>query len=492
VTGKIFINYRRDDSAPHALSISQYLEGAFGRRNVFIDIDRMRAGQKFPEVLERRLAECKVMVTVIGPGWLDARLDDGRRRLDDPADWVRLEIVRALSREITVIPVTVGGAKLPQKSELPEELRPLLDYHAVTVTTNSFRSDMAGLLNDIQAIPESSLWRPQIGAGFAAVIFLAASIWGTTYLLGPSSLWFLWTGAADRVPVMTAATGERLLKAGGGNEEAERFKDCEANETWCPEMVVAPAGRFLMGSPADEEGHQGSEDDGKGKQVEVTIPRPLAVGRFAVTVGEFKAFIGEVGRTMDGCEILSGSGWRRDATRSWNSPGFDQTDRHPVTCVNWTDAKAYVDWLSKKTGKTYRLLSEAEREYVTRAGSTTPFWWGSSISTDQANYHGNVTYGNGPKGEFRGETVPVASFAANFWGLYQVHGNVWEWTEDCWNNSNQGNSGNGSARRTGDCNSHVVRGGTWHRDPEYLRSATRFRMPAGRYNDVGFRVARTL
>jgi TIR domain len=160
---------------------------------VFIDIDRIRAGQKFQEVLEQRLAECKVMVAVIGPQWLNARGDDGRRRLEDPTDWVHLEIVHALARKITVIPVTVGGANLPKKGDLPEELRPLLDYHAVAITTNGFRSEMAGLVNDIRAIPGRSSWWPRIAAGFAAamvaisrrwlVILLSATILGGAYLL---------------------------------------------------------------------------------------------------------------------------------------------------------------------------------------------------------------------------------------------------------------------------------------------------------------------
>src|SRR5207302_6940801 len=106
--------------------------------------------------------------------------------------------------------------------------------------------------------------------------------------------------------------------------------------------------------------------------------------------------------------------------------------RQPVINMSWDDAKAYLAWLSRKTGKSYRLLSETEREYVTRAGRSTPFWWGPSISTSQANYNGNYTYGGGSKGEYREKTVPVASFQPNPWGLYQVHGNVWEWTEDCY------------------------------------------------------------
>jgi formylglycine-generating enzyme required for sulfatase activity len=153
-----------------------------------------------------------------------------------------------------------------------------------------------------------------------------------------------------------------------------------------------------------------------------------------------------------------------------------------VINVGWQDAKAYASWLSRKTGKSYRLLSEAEREYVTRAGSTTPFWWGSSIAPTQANYQGGV-----------GRTVPVDSFEANPWGLYNAHGNVWEWTEDCWNDSNIGNRGDGRARTTGNCSRRVVRGGAWNDLPQLLRSAIRFRMDAVyRINVQGFRVARTL
>jgi formylglycine-generating enzyme required for sulfatase activity len=147
--------------------------------------------------------------------------------------------------------------------------------------------------------------------------------------------------------------------------------------------------------------------------------------------------------------------------------------------VNWEDAKAYAAWLSGKTGKTYRLLSEAEREYVTRAGTTTPYWWGSSI-TNQANNN-------------RAWTVPVDSFEANPWGLFNVHGNVREWTEDCWNDSNQGNPGNGNARTTGDCVWRVARGGAWDYRPQYLRAANRDAVATlRRANNLGFRLARRL
>ena len=162
--------------------------------------------------------------------------------------------------------------------------------------------------------------------------------------------------------------------------------------------------------------------------------------------------------------------------------------------VSWHDAKAYVAWLSAKTGKAYRLLSETEREYMTRAGTVTPFWWGTSISTDQANYNGNFSYlGGGAKGPYRLRTLPVDNLPANPWGLHHVHGNVWEWTEDCWNDSNLGNPGDGSARLTGDCTRRVVRGGSFYNIPSWLRSARRHWFSAVMRNPVlGFRVARAL
>jgi formylglycine-generating enzyme required for sulfatase activity len=288
----------------------------------------------------------------------------------------------------------------------------------------------------------------------------------------------------DGVEVTVGAGNERrCLKPGAG--KTDWFEDCPE----CPEMVIAPAGRFTMGSPTDELEPFEWED-----QVSVTIAKPLAVGRFAVTRGEFAAFVAATGHKTDGgCQVFMGTEWKLQADASWRSVGFGQTDRHPVVCVNWNDAKAYAEWLSKATGKSYRLLSESEREYVARAGTTTPFWWGSTISTGQANYNGDHVYASGAKGEYRKVTVAVDSFSANPWGLYNVHGNVWEWAEDCWNDKNSGKPGSGSARTSGDCGSRVLRGGSWKNVPQYLRSAHRFgNSPVNRDDNLGFRVARTL
>jgi formylglycine-generating enzyme required for sulfatase activity len=248
----------------------------------------------------------------------------------------------------------------------------------------------------------------------------------------------------------------------------ESFRECET----CPEMVAVPAGSFTMGSPTSEQGNFDYEDP----QHLVTLARPFAVGRFAVTFAEW-----------DACVAGGGCNGYTPSDKSWGR------GRRPVIDVSWDDTKAYVAWLSRATGKNYRLLSEAEREYVTRAGTTTPFWWGASISTEQANYDGNYTYGDSSKGQHRQQTLPVDSFMPNPWGLHQVHGNVWEWVEDCWHESYVGAPTDGSAWTTGDCSYRVLRGGSWDKFPRSLRSAYRnWNRPGDRSSSIGFRVARTL
>src|SRR5262249_33633808 len=172
---KIFISYRRDDSVESALGIGQYLERELGRQNVFIDVD-MRAGATFPLVLGKRLAECKVMLVLIGPGWLDTRDSSGRRRLDNPDDWVRVEVSQGLRSNVTVIPVLLGGAEMPRKGELPQELHGLVDRQAMRVSTTAFRSDMVALTRDIRAV--RSAWPVAwiAGVAVAAAVVLLGGI----------------------------------------------------------------------------------------------------------------------------------------------------------------------------------------------------------------------------------------------------------------------------------------------------------------------------
>ena len=248
---------------------------------------------------------------------------------------------------------------------------------------------------------------------------------------------------------------ERVLKAG------DSFKECRD----CPEMLVAPTGRFLMGS------HAGEGRDEERPQHEVTIVRPFAVAKFELTFAEWDACAAH----GDCDKHVSDGGWKRG--------------RRPVINVSWDDAQTYVKWLSRITGKAYRLLSEAEYEYAARAGTDTVYPWG-----DKAKLNGN-TMANcaGCGGEWNGkQTAPVGSFPANRFGLYDMVGNVWEWTEDCWNSSHEGAPAEGSARG-GQCILRVVRGGSWNGGPGVIRSATRGGDSTGmRLIVLGFRVARTL
>ena len=194
----------------------------------------------------------------------------------------------------------------------------------------------------------------------------------------------------------------------------------------------------------------------------VTIAEPFAVGVHEVTRGEFARFVRETNRsTGNSCRVWAGVKLVERAGRNWRNPGFEQTDGHPVVCVNWEDAQLYVSWLSGETGQSYRLLSESEWEYVARAGTTGPFHTGATISPAQANYDGNYTYGSGRKGVYRERTVSVGSFSPNAFGLHDVHGNVWEWVQDCWNKKYDGAPRDGGAWERGDCSLRVARGGSW-------------------------------
>ena len=239
------------------------------------------------------------------------------------------------------------------------------------------------------------------------------------------------------------------------------FRDCPD----CPEMVVVPAGEFMMGSPTDEKGRYDSE----GPQRKVTIAKPFAVGRFEVTFAEWDACV-----AAGGCKHKpKDEGWGRG--------------RHPAINVSWNGiTNDYLPWLTRKTGKSYRLLTEAEWEYAARAGTTTPFSTGHEISTNQANFD--------PIGDpTRGKTVEVGSFSPNAFGLHDMHGNVWEWVEDCSVDDYKGAPIDASARTSKDWCTRVVRGGSWNYEATLLRSAYRYGMhPDLSSDNHGFRVARTL
>ena len=271
------------------------------------------------------------------------------------------------------------------------------------------------------------------------------------------------------------------------------FRDCPA----CPEMVVVPVGSFTMGSPPNEQYRQNNE----GPPHRVTITRPFAIGKYEVTRGEFARFVTATGHSAGNfCHTYEGGKWKHRSGRGWRNPGYGQTDRDPVVCVNWHDATTYVSWLSEKTGKRYRLLSEAEWEYAARAGTRASFPWGDDVSV-QCSYANGADlahkdrYGRNwaaPCRDGHVHTAPAGSFRANRFGLHDMPGNVWEWVEDCWHDNYDGAPSDGRVWTAGGkCGLRVLRGGSWLFYPRNLRAAFRNREPAGyRFVNAGFRVAR--
>jgi formylglycine-generating enzyme required for sulfatase activity len=268
-------------------------------------------------------------------------------------------------------------------------------------------------------------------------------------------------GPAAETP-SAAADGERANYA---------FRDC-AN---CPEMVVLPAGRFLMGTPKGDP----EANDNEGPQRPVTIARPFAVSKFEVTFAEWEACV-----AAGDCQSNpspSDEGWGKG--------------NQPVVNVSWYDAQEYVAWLSRTTGKTYRLLTEAEWEYAARAGTATPYSTGTDITPDQANFQTTLNEANNGAvvTRYRQQAIPVGSFAPNKWGLHDVYGNVWEWVQDNWHDDYTAAPANGLAWPGGDNTARVLRGGSWYSMKPDIRSATRHKeMPDYRSGEIGFRLARTL
>jgi len=304
------------------------------------------------------------------------------------------------------------------------------------------------------------------------------------------------------------------IEAGSGQIFRDPLADGQPCAS-CPELLVVPAGEFLMGSTAAEIAAVSAERPDLAKyfnweapQGKVTIARKLAIGRSHITRGEFTAFVDATGhKTEAGCHVHDGGEWKLDGRRNWRSPGFEQTDRHPVVCVSWTDANAYADWLSKLTGRSYRLLSEAEAEYAaratTRAAQMPRYFFGNDTKdlcayANGANRTAIAVLGwdhqqVAPCESGHVYTAPVASFKANAWGLHDMHGNAWSWTADCWNDSLAEATADGSVRAIGDCDRRVVRGGSWANGPRDLRSAARDSNAIGeRSGNLGFRLARGL
>ncbi|MDB5239594.1 MAG: hypothetical protein JWP57_219 [Spirosoma sp.] len=312
---------------------------------------------------------------------------------------------------------------------------------------------------------------------------------------------------AHFVLAQQATSAQKKYKPG------DTFKECAD----CPEMVVIPTGTFTMGSPPNEVGRLEVE----GPQKNITI-KQLAVGKYDVILAQWKSFVKATHRSIVAGCAFSGfkdtgrKDWDANPEASWQHLGFPQDSTHPVVCITWNDAKDYVKWLSAKTGNTYRLLTEAEWEYAARAGTTTPYPWGSVASHEFANYGADAGWQGIAIGRDQWHyTSPVGSFPPNAFGLYDMQGNVLQYVEDCFSSTVSELPADGSAYQadvvltmTGrfsfmngkkSCESRIVRGGDWGDPPHMLRSGFRnwapgrgFTIDNYRSGGVGFRVAREL
>ena len=317
----------------------------------------------------------------------------------------------------------------------------------------------------------TSIARPVMAGVAVAVMAVAA--------------WFLvqHASAPKEAPIAAAAAVP---------EPGTVIRDCPT----CPAMVVLPGGRFKQGSLRAESGATTFETPLHW----VAIGPSLSMSSSAVTVDDFQQFIADTGSDMRGCDTYDGD-WKRRPDSSWRNPGFSQTGTHPVTCVSWNDAKAYARWLSAKTGHSYRLPSASEWEYAARTGGEAVQPWSAdgSAACATANvadasaaqrYPGWTVFGCSDGYVY---TAPVGSFKANSFGLNDMLGNVFQWTEDCWNADYTGAPIDGSARSDGDCSEHELRGGSWFSTPAYVRANYRNHFAADyRTSSVGIRLVRDI
>ena len=267
------------------------------------------------------------------------------------------------------------------------------------------------------------------------------------------------------------------------------FRDCPD----CPVMTLLPAGSVLIGSPQDEPGRFRQE----GPQREVSFRRPFAIGRVEITRGQWARFVADSGHAAAaGCFVWNGERMAPDPAAGWRRPGFAQMDTHPAVCINRDDAQAYARWLSRRTGNIYRLPSEEEWEYAARAGMRSARHWGDAAG--EACAYANVADATGaaahpswvahPCADGHVHTAPAGSFAANRFGLHDMTGNAWEWTDSCWSEALD----EAADSKSRDCSQRVLRGGGWLSMPAFARSATRHRLDHElRFSDIGFRLVRS-
>ncbi len=438
---RIFISYRRDDSAGYAGRLFDRLSDRFGRDQIFMDIDTIEPGLDFVEVIEQAVGSCEVLIALLGRHWLSAADAAGQRRLDNPEDFVRLEIKAALERNIRVIPVLVDGAAMPRSADLPADLA---RRNAVELRHSRFHADVDHLIGVLEKI-----FSPP---------------------LSPRSQ----TGRKEEVN-----SPPRYGKGLGEGSPRQPFE---------PELILIPAGEFLMGS--DPEKDKNAQDDEQ-PQHRLYLP-DFYIAKTPVTNAQFAAFVKASGYRTTAEEegwswVWTGKEVEKVKGANWQHPRGPQSDitaksDHPVVQVSWPDAVAYCRWLAKATGRPYRLPAEAEWEKAARGPKGLIYPWGNTWETGRCN--------SSEAGV--GDTNPVGAYppGASPYGLLDMSGNVWEWCATRWQKPYpyDVSQDEGSADYLEGSGVRVLRGGSWDSDQYGARCAYRFRGSPGLRNDFsGFR-----
>jgi formylglycine-generating enzyme required for sulfatase activity len=530
--GGIFISYRRGDSEGQARALSLELADYVDDKGVFMDVDSVALGRDFRRSLHESLESCDVVLALIGPNWLDSKDAAGRRRLDDPSDFVRLEIATALKRNIQVTPVLLQGAAMPTEQVLPDDLKDLAFRNGFELSHARWHSDVREMAHRLglrsaevslvdpkrksageeaspsqtKAIPPGAPQRDHAEPAGSSRRLTRRTALGVAAVAAASAISapFVrrWTAKAGRPALKTVAFDFETVDEKGVLMPTDRGSASIFTETLNSgvgmDMVLIPAGVFAMGSPKYEPKRRSNE----GPQHSVTV-RSFFIGAWPVTQAQWAAVVTE-----------------RPAKLSFGldpSPSFFKGDNLPVETISWNQADEFCRRLAELTGRDYRLPSEAEWEYACRAGSTGPFNVGPTIIADLANYCGEggavcgksdgksiasaaytgVTYGSGaydlgPAGIFRGTTTRPGTFPPNGFGLYDMHGNVWEYCLDAATTTYVDAPTDGSAYLTGpQGGDKILRGGCWSHNPAICRSAYRDTMTPdypGWQGRVGIRV----
>jgi formylglycine-generating enzyme required for sulfatase activity len=470
---KIFLSYRRQDSAAVALWIDERLRAHFGDDAVFVDVDSIPFGVDFRQHIASAIDQCGVLLAVIGRNWLGE--PGALRRVDDPRDFVRIEIEAALERNLPVIPVLIDRAPMPGESELPPSLARLAYRNAINVDVGrDFKNHIDRLIRGIEyhlrrLSPATEGPPPQ----------------PTTRLESPQS--------------SPPSPAKKRINSVGMS------------------LVRIEPGSFLMGSTKEQIDQllrlfPDSKQEwfsAEQPQHPVKITRPYYLGIHQITLGQFRSFVEGSGyRTEAEKDGQGGWGWNEQETKfeqnprfTWLNPGFEQTDEHPVVNVSWNDAVAFCQWLSareKTEGRTYRLPTEAEWEYACRAGTNALFVISddpedlvrianvADASAKQKFPHWNCVKGN----DGFVYTAPVGSFAPNSWGLCDMIGNVWEWCADWYDDKYYASSPAADPPGAAEASYRVLRGGGWNSDARFCRPADRSGdAPESWGSCLGFRVA---